>query len=254
MGQLQASQLNHQSYSTQLFNIEFDINSDPEKQSKLTASAKAVVLDKEKIDSINLHIKGPIDQHVIELSAQHEKADLQMRARGGYKKEKSNLSTAEISLWQGDVQQLDLSARQSGLWKLVSPARLELSQERVKIAFLCLKEQQTELCSKIDLHQSKGRADITLKNLSLTRMKPYLPEDITHLDGMLGADLKLDIGRTLKADLNAVLESGTLTYLADASHQMRLHHQGGYIKAHLGDKELAGSLLISNSILNNCVE
>lgn len=245
MGQLQAHQLNYQSYSTQLFKIEFDLNSEPEKQSKLTASAKAVVLDKEKIDSINLQIKGPLDQHVIELSAQHEQAELHMRARGGYKKAKSNLATAEIPLWQGDVEKLDLSARQFGWWKLVSPARLELSQERVKLAPLCLQEQQTELCSRIDLNQSKGHADINLKGLSLSRLLPYLPEDITQLDGMLGADLKLDIGRALKADLNAVLESGTLTYLADASHQVRLHHQGGDIKAHLGDKQLAGEFKLS---------
>jgi translocation and assembly module TamB len=72
-----------------------------------------------------------------------------------------------------------------------------------------------------------------------------LPQDITQLDGMLGADLKLEIGRTLKADLNALLEPVTLTYLADASHQVRLHHQGGYIKAHLGGQELAAEFKLS---------
>ncbi len=245
IGQLKGSQLNYQSYSTQTLNIDFDINTDPGQQSNITAAANTVILDKETIRAIDFQLRGPIDRHVIEFSAEHELGKLQLLAKGGYIKTLPNDPAANTSSWQGNVQKLELSGSQFGVWKSVTPAKLVLSRETVKLAPLCLKEQRTELCSNIDLYQSKGRADIQLKNFSLARLQPYLPQDITQLDGAVDADIKLDFGQTLNADVNVLLEAGNLTYLADETHQVRLRHQGGYIKALLDESELAAEFKLS---------
>lgn len=222
--------LHYEDLSWEEGDVQFSVGMDTAHQSSVSVTAVNLARGGEIIESLALQVTGPLDKHTLELMAKHPRGNLQLAAGGGYFEDKS--------AWEGELQRLQLDTGDFGNWGLRAPAPLLLSADKVKVDSVCLQEQQTELCALTDWSPEGGKADLTLRSFSLERLKPWLPPEITALEGILGMEARVDLGEAINANIEVVLEPGIVTYLDHAANPVQLDHRNGKLTAVLDDKQL----------------
>lgn len=232
-GQLQLAEVAYQDISLQTASGDFSLGLSPEHQSRVLLDAGNLAVGEQKVQTLALKLDGVLANHNISLSVLHELAELQLVGSGGYGGDDS-------AAWKGELQNLSLKGDETGSWQLKTPARLDLSAARVVVEPICLHElRATELCAEADWSAAApGKANVSLKQFSLEHLAPFLPPQITKLDGMIDADANIDLGELLSANLNAKIEPGTFAYLDPKGQAISMQHHGGEILGTMDKQEL----------------
>lgn len=227
---------------------DFSVGLDDAFVSRVAITGTEVLASGQQIHALSLKLDGPLQSQTIALDVDHQQGKLRFVAAGAYLQEKT--------AWQGEMQKLDLDAAEIGNWKLQQAASLFASAQEIRLSPLCLQDQQTQLCAQVDRGKDAGNAKLTLKGLSLERAKPWLPPEITQLTGVLNVDATADLGAVVKANVEAILEPGELTYLSPQSKPITLKLHDGKINAVYDEKQLAAqwTLSLGESLLQGEVQ
>ena len=223
--------------------------------SRVLITGTDVLVSGQRMSSLSLQLNGPLQHQIVELNVDHEQGELRFIATGAYLQEQA--------AWQGEIQTLGVDAGDVGNWKLQQNASLFASAREVKLSPLCLADYQARLCVQVQRGENTGKARLTLKGLSLSRARPWLPPEITQLTGALNLDATADLGGVLKANIEATLEPGELTYRGSQPKPITLKLHEGKFKAvydrqrlaaqlslGLGDSLLQGELLVPREMLD----
>lgn len=242
-GKLKAENLLAEGTHCRQCEADFSVGLDDAFVSRARITGADLLVSGQKMHSLSLQLNGPLQRHTVELDVDHQEGKLRFVADGAYLKEKT--------AWQGKIPELRLDAGELGNWKLQQAASLYASTEEIRLSPLCLQDQQTRLCAQVDRGKKEGNAKLSLKGLSLERLRPWLPPEITQLSGVLHLDATADLGSVIKANLEATLEPGELTYLGPQSKSIALMLHDGKIKAVYDEAQLAAEwmLQVEDSIL-----
>ncbi|HIE54740.1 MAG TPA: hypothetical protein EYP90_06105 [Chromatiaceae bacterium] len=232
-GQFAVRELRYQGTNLVQADADFALGLDDAFPSTAKVTGHRMTLAGQNIEHLELSLQGPLSRHRITLDLKHELADLRLAAQGGYEKERA--------LWLGSVEKLSLLGETLGHWNLKTPSDLLLSVDEISISPLCLADGEAEVCVKADHFPDKGAADLELKGLAMERLRPLLPPEIETLTGRFDAKAHADLGRPMKAKLEATLRPGVLVYLDPQSRPIRLEHRNGELVATYDEKQLAAS-------------
>ncbi len=215
---------------------DFALGLDDRFVSRLRVTGKDLLASGQKVHALSLKLDGPLKQHVLELTADHEQGKLKLVAAGAYLREKM--------AWDGQVQQLALDAGDIGNWQLKDAASLFASAAEIKLSPLCLQDQQSQLCAQVDRGEDKGNAKLTLKGLSLERLRPWLPPEVTQLTGVLHLDASAELLPVIKGKMAVVLEPGEITYLDPQSKPITMKLHNGKLDAGYDEKQLSARWML----------
>jgi translocation and assembly module TamB len=235
-GVLKATALSAEGYQCAQCDADFSVGLDDSFVSRVRVDGKDILASGQKVHELSLKLDGPLKQHVLELTADHEQGKLQLVAAGAYLRDKM--------AWDGEVQQLGLDAGDIGNWQLKEAASLFASAEEIKLSPLCLQDQQSQLCAQVDRGEDKGNANLTLKGLSLERLQPWLPPEITQLTGVLHLDVSAELLPLIKGKVKVVLEPGEITYLDPQSKPITMKLHDGKLDATYGEKQLSARWML----------
>ncbi|WP_457669253.1 translocation/assembly module TamB domain-containing protein [Thiolapillus sp.] len=230
-GRLKVAALSAMGYRCAQCDADFAVGLEETFVSRVLFTGKDVFAAGQAIPALTLKLDGPLKQHVVDLSMEHEMGKLAFTAAGAYLMDKA--------AWQGQVQKLDLNAGEIGDWKLKEGADLLASAEEIKLSPLCLRDQQSSLCVQVDRGKDKGNARLKLQGLSLSRLQPWLPPEITRLTGVLHMDATADLEPVIKARAELVLEPGEITYLNPQSKPITMKLHDGKVDAVYDEKQLS---------------
>ncbi len=96
----------------------------------------------------HIEISGSPVEHEMSIQASSEYGGLEMQARGGYSDKQ----------WAGSLQEIRLFPGDYGVWEQTGSASLVAGVDRVKLADLCLTENDAEFC--LDGNLNMGKEDI----------------------------------------------------------------------------------------------
>jgi len=232
-GQLKLEEVAYQDISLQTANSDFSLGLNQQHQSRVLMEAGNLHIGEQEMETLALKLEGALANHNITLSVLHELAELQLVSSGGY-------GADETTAWKGELQNLTLKGEETGSWQLKTPAQLDLSAARVVVEPICLHElQATELCAEADWSaDAPGKANVSLKQFSLEHLAPFLPPQITKLDGMINGDANIDLGDTLSAKLDLKIEPGIFAYLDPQGQGISMQHHGGEVQGLMNKQEL----------------
>ncbi|WP_456406171.1 translocation/assembly module TamB domain-containing protein [Thiolapillus sp.] len=235
-GKLKAENLLAEGMRCRQCEADFSLGLDDAFVSRARITGADLLVAEQKVHTLSLKLDGPLQRHTVELDVDHQEGKLRFVATGAYLKEKT--------AWRGEIPALGLDAGELGNWTLQQPASLYASAEEIRLSPLCLQDQQTRLCAQVDRGKDKGNAKLNLKGLSLERLRPWLPPEITQLTGVLHLDATADLGSVIKANLEAILEPGELTYLGPQSKPIALKLHDGKIKAVYDEAQLVAEWML----------
>ena len=230
-GKLKAADLSALGYRCAQCDADFAVGLDENFVSRVLFNGKEVFAAGQDIPALTLKLDGPLKNHVVNLNVEHEAGKLIFAAIGAYLMDKT--------AWQGQIQKLDLDAGEIGSWKLKDGAGLLASAQEIKLSPLCLQDQQSSLCVQVDRGKDKGNAKLKLQGLSLSRLQPWLPPEITRLTGVLHMDATADLLPVIKARAEMVLEPGEITYLNPQSKPITMKLHDGKVDALYDEKQLS---------------
>ncbi len=230
-GTLKAVGLSALGYRCVQCDADFAVGLDESFVSHVFFTGKDLFAAGQDIHVVTLKLDGPLKQHVLDLKVEHQDGKLRFAAAGAYLMDKA--------AWQGKVRQLDLDVGEIGNWKLKEAASLLASAEEIQLSPLCLQDQQSSLCVQVDRGKDKGNARLTLKGLSLSRLQPWLPPEITRLTGVLHMDATADLKPVITAKAEMILEPGEITYLNPQSKPITMKLHDGKVDAVYDEKQLS---------------
>jgi translocation and assembly module TamB len=254
-GRINASAIVMQELQCEQCDLDFNLGLDDAHVSHLTLAGKNLMASAQQIHELSVKLDGSMQQHTLVMTADHAQAKLAFSATGTYRQDKT--------AWQGKVQQLDLDGGEIGVWKQHQPAELYASADTLTLSPLCLQDKETQLCAEVNRNNQSGDARLQIKNLSLERVHPWLPPEISELEGVLQLDARADLGETIEAKVNLVLEPGKITFLDPLSRPVSMSLHDGKVEMTydssnlsarwglgLGENILQGELLIPRKALD----
>ncbi len=230
VGILEGEAVAYHTLSFQRLKMDLALAPEPQMESRIVVEAQGLEAAGQQIDAASLVLTGPLEKHRIRIDIEHARGHLELAAQGAFQQTRNR--------WQGNIQQLDLEGRDFGAWRLERPAALGIAAEALKLAPLCLQQGDAAVCSEVVWAPSSGHASTTLRGLSLEQLRPLLPKEITQLEGMVEADLDVDLAPRPTARLSVVLRPGELSYQVDSGHLIHLQYRGGRVDAELGRERL----------------
>ena len=182
-----------------------------------------------KVNQINLHGNGTIENHFVELSASHELADLSLDLQGGYRDEQ----------WQGQLNTFSVHGNDIGGWQLANPAKIYGSTTAAKLETFCLKREMAEVCAggSWNSDNTKTRGEVSVDGFLLAWLSPWFPETLESLDGVFSLKGSADMADSLRADVKGAITPGSIGYLMD-SGKGTLPHEGVQVALHVSDGAL----------------
>lgn len=220
---LKLAQIHYDTIKLKQADLQCTLHRDPLISSDLALTAHSLELDAQLIETIQLTFNGPLQDHHIKFSVDHQLAKVSLQASGQFNEEQLS--------WDGVVSQLLIDSKDYGQWKQKKPTTIFGSAEKAAVSPLCLQEQNTSLCTQVDWTPEKGDAKLTIENLSFERAKPFLPEDISQLTGGLDVAANIDLAPQLLAHIKADIKPGELTFTQVGTEPMTLAHKNGLIEA-----------------------
>lgn len=230
-GTLKATSLSAEGYRCAQCDADFSVGLDDAFVSRVLFTAKDLFAAGQAMPALVLKLDGPLKQHVLDLKVEHKDGKLGFVAAGAYLMDRTT--------WQGKIQQLDLDAGEIGNWKLREEASLLASGDEIQLSPLCLQDQQSSLCVQVDRGKDEGNAKLTLKGLSLSRLQPWLPPEVTRLTGVLHMDATADLEPVIKARAEVILEPGKITYLNPQSKPITMKLHDGKVDVIYDEKQLS---------------
>ena len=241
--QLKFDKIVYQDNSLNQADLHLSLNSNSTKQSNIDINIHSLMVDSQEVKQLQLSLEGPLQKHQLKLTVQHEQANLTLGANGRFDIKQLN--------WAGQIKQMLIDSKQLGQWQQQIPAELLVSTDQVSLASLCLKDvsdkllqkQNATLCTLVDWTlvnrtAEKDHARLNLNSLSLERIKPYLPEEITELTGELNIVADIDLGPQLLAHLKAEINPGELIFKPLTQQPVKLKHRNGLITADYNSRQL----------------
>jgi len=195
------------------------------------------------IQRVDLHGKGTLDDHSINLSADHELADLSLGLQGGYRD----------GQWQGKLQSFSLEGADFGQWQLAAPAAIDAGATAARVDRLCLTREDADICvSDVlwDGEQNSTRAKARINGVQLAWLSPWFPDNLESLDGVFSLNAALSMDKKLQAEAHAEITPGTLVYLSEVSRET-IPHQGAKVNLRVADTAMSGDFslgLDSNTV------
>jgi translocation and assembly module TamB len=206
------------------------LDPEPSRVSRMVLEAEGLVSAGQRIDAASLVVSGPLEDHLIRIRVDYPRGRLELEAPGAFHPDRKR--------WQGKIGQLELRERAIGVWRLQQPAALSVDAKALALAPLCLRQGGAAVCTEAAWTPASGTLSATLRGFSLEHLRPLLPADLTRLEGVLEADLKVDLDPLPTASLRLHLEPGEISYQVDAGHLVHLQHRGGRVDAELGRERL----------------
>ncbi len=144
---------------------------------------------------------------------------------------------ANASGWQGRLEQADISTRDYKSWQLKSPARLEISAEKIEAEPLCWMSSDGNICLTLQRDTDKLQAKLEAMQLPLMLFTPWLPPDLK-LEGTSNAhaDFTLQLPNKLRGNARIQLPAGILSYPVLEGERDRWQYNEGLIEITLDDK------------------
>jgi len=230
---LKLANINYDTLKLSTADLKCTLNSNPIISSNLELTAMGLNIDSQNIETIKLTFNGPLEKHQINFAAHHEMAKLSVQANGNFNNESQS--------WDGTLSQLLIDSTDFGKWIQNKPSSIFASTNKVSVSSLCLNEQDANLCTQVDWAPEKGNAELSLKNLSFEKAKPFLPEDIKQFSGGLELFAHIDLAPQILAHIKADIQPGEITIEPIGQQPISLAHKNGLIEADYNNKELTAN-------------
>jgi translocation and assembly module TamB len=197
------------------FSLRLDAGLDPEAPAELALHLSDLRAGATRIEELRADAEGRASAHRLTIAVDAaELGSVSLRASGGY--------DLDRSLWDGQLERLDLSQPIAGDWSLRQPVNITAGPESARLAELCLGREQSRICAGGDWAAADGaQGQASLQDLDLAWLSPFLPPD-TRIEGRLSARLKaeMDPDAGLQAELIVPPAAGTIRFeLADGTPQ-----------------------------------
>ncbi|MGE5717815.1 MAG: translocation/assembly module TamB domain-containing protein, partial [Acidobacteriota bacterium] len=132
-----------------------------------------IVVGTHAIDSAAITGRGTRDRHTISVAADgkdpRRKESLRLEVAGGIDTKLT---------WRGEIRRLDVETKETGAWKLESPAVLELGSDHASLERFCWTSQGGRLCLSGSYGGGAWRAASTVHDVPLSLFGPWLPADV----------------------------------------------------------------------------
>jgi len=213
-------------------------------QYNITGNVKNLEVSGQKIISAKLDASGKIENHAVKLSFKHNTADVQLKARGGWKKQQ----------WNGTLQQLQYNDKKAGKWVLSKPVQISASKNKVSTSRFCLsgalsKQQggaKTQMCSKASWGKKSGiAAEGQLHKTPLALLKPWLPKGIElngHAEGTY--NIKQHNGHP-KGTLKIKLPDSSFIVKSENGETQTFSYEKASINATINDKVITSKVTMT---------
>ncbi len=209
------------------------LNSNPNISSDLKLTAQELELDSQNIEKLHLIFNGPLEKHQINFMAQYKMAKLSIQANGNFNEEHRT--------WDGTISQILIDSTDFGKWAKNKASKISGSANKIVVSPLCLHEKTAELCTQVNWTAAKGSAELSLKNLSFDKAKPYLPEEIKQITGGFELFAHIELAPQILAHIKADIQPGELTVESIGQQPISLAHKNGLIEADYNNKELTAN-------------
>ncbi|MDX2505815.1 MAG: translocation/assembly module TamB domain-containing protein [Gammaproteobacteria bacterium] len=230
-GKLNAGRVNYDNINLNQAKLDFSVSPAENYTSHLSLLIDKIISEQNEIHDLLLNIKGTARAHSIGFKSYILENELHLNAKGGY--------VESENLWRGDINLLTVKGKVPGTWQQKKIAHLVIHPEKANLDNLCLFDQNAFLCTTVQWQPENTQADLWAKNISIARIKPWLPEEITQLSGEINLDARITVQQVLKARLNIDLTPGSISYLLEPDKTVRLKHQQGQIHAVLDEQYLS---------------
>ena len=131
--------------------------------------------------------------------------------------------------WQGLLTRADIHSERFEDWHLQSNSALSVSAHSLALEQLCWSnDQQATVCASLSGQAGAYRTHIDLKQLSMTLLQPWLPEEVT-VQGRMSAiaDLALDERQHISGQLRVRLPEGITHYSLTDGGKQRWQYRDG---------------------------
>lgn len=131
--------------------------------------------------------------------------------------------------WQGQLLKADFITEDYANWSLLSPAAISFTRDALQTQQLCwANKRQAEVCSNVQFAEGQAKSSVILKQLPLTMLKPWLPEEVKATGLVNGkAEIILHQAQTLSGWISLELPEGRIEYpLYDNENEQWLYRNG----------------------------
>ncbi|MCF8056645.1 MAG: translocation/assembly module TamB domain-containing protein [Desulfocapsa sp.] len=224
---------------------DIDLDLSGKKAFSLDVSGTNLSSGENRLADFALQGNGTMEEHTVQLLANHDLAQITLGLNGGYLQEQ----------WHGMLDRFNINTTDFGAWQLQEPAAVTAGPTAANLERMCLGRSQTDICvsGSWNSDNSDTKGNVQISQFPLAWLSPWLPETVENLDGMfsLQADAKME--EKLLADVSAEITPGTITYLTDMGEE-HLPHQGMNLILHVAEDGLNAAFSLSvdsNTISGN---
>lgn len=187
--------------------------------------------------------------HALNITADNTAINAQASSDDGNVKLALN-GEANVTGWRGQLTRLDIETSQFDNWQLKQASDISLAEHTMNADIFCLTNQQdASLCTSLNLHDNRWRAQMKIQRLPLKLINPWLPADLELVNVTDGtADIQLALPDQLLADVHMTLPAGKINYPMLGGEKDQREYDSGDIQFNLNTQGLktVAELTMSN--------
>lgn len=210
-------------------------------------TAEELQSGKNRVKIIQLQGNGSREQHSILLDASHDMAAIKLAINGGYLEEQ----------WNGSFNSFDILSTDFGDWNLQNPSKVSATPKNASLDALCLRRDNSDICMKgfWDSENINTKGDVQIQDVPLEWLAPWFPDTLDKLTGLFSAKAIFTMKDSLKADINAEITPGKITYQTDKKTDT-LSHEGLQLTLKILDESLTAdfNLSVNSNILSGTIK
>ena len=196
---LHARELAYENYTLETLDAQITNINSAESKYDLEVTGTELHLDNIVVNRLGLDAMGQINQHNYQLKARQQGVNIQLGGSGRWKNQE----------WHTDIATANLHSENLGNWLLEKNANANLRWKQLQLDSSCWLSDEDKICVEANYDEMSGlNLSSQIHSLTLTLLKPWLPENMQAHGSLTGTVALSNSLRELKGKLQAAVNSG----------------------------------------------